>query len=249
MPDSTVQCSQHSGPQQLSQPASPPLATHHCAVALSAGHGLESASAGGNNRQSAKISASIGSVQVQSVAHSALDEPEVEYPFEMLDHLPAEAPMEPPSSEEVQQAAPPVDAMPQTVLQEEVRHSWWQRLGEVIDPSALVVGGATVHTSHTIAHFGNVAHRLVCCLHCGGITHGAHSPLLAVRCRQHASATRQRQLNRMRLQGKWPSGELEQQFGSGTLSRGIRFLAAPSGGVLIADAERGSATAGGCRDP
>ena len=82
-------------------------------------------------------------------------------------------------------------------------------MGEVVDTGTLKVGGATLHPSHKVAHFGNAQHRLVFFADCGDATAGAFSPLLAVPCRNEVSETRQRQLACMLPKGLWPTGEMQ----------------------------------------
>ena len=129
-------------------------------------------------------------------------------------------------------------------------HSWWQCIGETITNDAITVGGAIIHHTHTLVHFGNVLHRVVLCAQCGGMTHGAFSPLLSVPCRRHAGDTRQRQVSRVMLRQLWPTGALQQQYGTGTLSNTIRFREVAADRVQIVAAEDGgsrarrSATAG-----
>ena len=101
---------------------------------------------------------------------------------------------------------------------------WWHRTGQLIDAAELRVGGATLHPSHRIAHFGNNQHRLVFCLQCGGLTTGTRSELLAEHCRRRLGATRARQLRRMCLQGRWPTAAQQQSCGRADLSTAIRFI-------------------------
>ena len=123
--------------------------------------------------------------------------------------------------------APPAPVLPAPPAQSV---SWWSRLGELVAHSELRIGGAELHHSHRLAHFGNARHRLVFCLQCGGMTSGASSELLAASCRRSAGATRARQLRRMCLQGIWPEASQEASFGRAELSAAITFH--PEGPLL-----------------
>ena len=85
--------------------------------------------------------------------------------------------------------------------------NWWHNIGEEVDTSSLVVGGAAVHPTHKLAHFGNAVHRLVFCADCAGTTTCVSSPLLAAVCKNNASETGQRHVHRMLVKGLWPTGE------------------------------------------
>ena len=112
--------------------------------------------------------------------------------------------------------------------------SWWNRIGHTIAADDLRIGGATIHHSHCLSHFGNDRHRLVICTQCGGSTSGSRSELLAVPCRRFMGATRERQLRRM-TQGRWPDSH-QAAFGRAELSLSIRFSPVVEGLLIHAAA-------------
>ena len=198
------------------------------------------------------------------VSINTMDEADAEDPFQeyfQVDEgearmLPPEADLEAqeeqlqPAQQPDSQPPPPVDA---NAIDDMQRHSWWQRVGDVVREQDLKIGGAAIHPSHLVAAFCGAAHSIVFCASCGGTTQGAHSPLLADACRKSAKGTRQRQLNRMLLQHQWPTGEMQQHFGPGTLMQPIQFADAGDGSYSIgATATRQAAlkspTSGGCSD-
>ena len=153
--------------------------------------------------------ASVGE-KASEVRTNALDEAEAADPFEDMERwFHDEQHMGPPEeeAEESQKEALLEDGQPPPVLVSELpRCSWWQRLGETIEKSSLVIGGATLHHSHIIAAFGNPRCALVFCCSCGGSTQGSFSPLLAEPCRKQANTTRQRQVTNNANQAAMASG-------------------------------------------
>ena len=165
-----------------------------------------------------------------------LDEAEDEDPFQVS--ATPEVEMEPPDEEDA-----PEDVQVRKQLLEPMQvplpatdYSWWQRVGESVELAALRVGGAALHPTHMLAHFGTLQCRLVFCVACGGTTAGTFSPLLAEPCRHEASATRQRQLNRMLQKHQWPTGALQDRFGRGDLSTTIAFTRLSGTSCRIRDA-------------
>ena len=124
--------------------------------------------------------------------------------------------------------------------------SWWQRVGDLLPSGALSIGGAPVHSSHTLACFGNEAHIMVLCTQCGGMTHGTFAPLLAECCRRKAGDTMQRQVARVMVKQVWPTGALQQQFGLGSVSAEIRFAEVGPGIVQIRAASAVHGGGGNC---
>ena len=159
-------------------------------------------------------------------AYNPLDDPEPEdlldeEPMLQPDHEEDLPPDMPPSPVQAPLPPPPPPTHPP---------SWWDRLGELIPASELRVGGASLHHSHWLAHFGNAQHRLVMCAQCGGTTTGAFSNLLADQCRRSAAPTRSRHLRRMLLQGQWPLPGASSGLGRGEASGTIRLV--PVGPLL-----------------
>ena len=174
-----------------------------------------------------------------------LEEEEHTMPPEMVPH---EAETSPQHGAAENQAQQPV------AMDDLQRHSWWQRVGEVVSSQSLVVGGAAIHHTHLVAAFGNTVHSIVFCARCGGSTQGTFSPQLAEPCRREASETKQRQIHRMLIKHQWLVGAMQCHYGSGSLSPPIRFVEVGSDSFQIAvpDARTaaahvsGSATAGDC---
>ena len=162
--------------------------------------------------------------------HHAFDDADAEDPFQaeqlqLSEMEPPEEQMQEHEEVSVQQEMQAASSQPAAAPQptDDADRSWWHRVGEEVEVNSLRVGGATLHHSHCIAHFGTSQLRIVFCAHCGGTTQGALSPLLAEPCRHEASGTRQRQLNRMMCRAQWPSGALQCQYGRGELSPTISF--------------------------
>lgn len=188
------------------------------------------------------------SAAADEVAHPSavnpLDDPEVMSPADVdeLDYVEMEPPDEdtgadfadllPAASSSSAIAPMPTAPTPST--------SWWNRLGQHIAASELRVGGATIHPSHWVAHFGNEEHRLVFCPRCGGSTAGAHSPLLADACRRHCTGTLGRHVHRMTAQEQWPTKIMRQSWGRATCSPALKFVTtALADTYVIAGADSG----------
>ena len=154
-------------------------------------------------------------------------------PFEVEEHTVIEEQLPPEESMAVDEAEMQQPALPSPPALAVAEGSWWQRVGATLASSDLVIGGAPVHFTHTLACFGNEEHSLVLCTLCGGMTQGTFAPLLADVCRKRANATRQRQLQRVLGRQLWPTGGLQQQYGRGSISAVIRFVPTPTGAVQI----------------
>ena len=193
-----------------------------------------------------QVSAEAGAVPAEvggvPAAIQTLDTADAADPLQDLEQLLEEEQQSmPPPYEDMQ--AEPVDILSAEAASTQPKEvpptSWWQRQGEVIDKSSIKVGGACVHYTHHLAAFGNRLASIVFCGLCGGSTQGSFSPLLAEPCRREAKGTRQRHVNRMLLRNKWPTDELEGQYGQGDLRPPLVFVEKDDDQVYI--------TEGGCQ--
>ena len=180
---------------------------------------------------------------IAPVAVHPMDDPEAADPFDCLDQQEEEEDQQflPPEEDDM----PPADSAPVHTVHtsdplaslmpalSSLEGSWWNRVGEVLNPSDIRVGGAPIHHTHWLGWFGNSSHRLTFCLRCGGCTAGSHSPLLAVPCKLRAAGTRSRHLQRMVHKGLWPSQALQTRYGRAVCSHIISFAKLSEDRLLI----------------